>query len=154
MRAGRRLSLIFAFAVSPLYHASAQTLPWPTDAPRSGVASPFPRCASRRPATAPGMSPGLAPAPGFGAPAMPEGAQLCIAEFTKLREDVEKKGKFARSASERKVTREEMCKYITAYATAEGEMGQVHRGKSGQVQHPPPGGDAAQDRARDDRADP
>jgi len=67
------------------------------------------------------MSPQPTPIPGFGAPAspLPEGAQQCIAEFTKLREDVEKKGKTAKAASERKVTRDEMCKYVTAYAVAE-----------------------------------
>jgi hypothetical protein len=42
-----------------------------------------------------------------------------MAEFTKLREEVVRTGVSARSASQRKVPREETCKYITAYAAAE-----------------------------------
>jgi hypothetical protein len=42
-----------------------------------------------------------------------------MAEFTRLREDVERKGVAAKSAGQRKLPREEMCKYITAYAAAE-----------------------------------
>jgi hypothetical protein len=52
---------------------------------------------------------------GMGGGGMPP----CMAEFAKLREEVEKKGKAAKSASERKVGREEMCKYIGTYAEAE-----------------------------------
>ena len=43
----------------------------------------------------------------------------CLAEFTKLREDVQKKGLAAKAAGDRKATREEMCKHITAYNSAE-----------------------------------
>ena len=51
--------------------------------------------------------------PGGGAP------PPCLAEFLRLREDVDKKGRTAKAASEHKATREEMCKHITAYAAAE-----------------------------------
>jgi hypothetical protein len=44
-----------------------------------------------------------------------------MAEFAKLREEVEKKGMAAKAAGQRKVGREEMCKYITTYATAEAK---------------------------------
>jgi hypothetical protein len=57
-------------------------------------------------------------APSFGAPG---GPPPCMVEFTKMREDVQKKGLAAKAASERKVTREEMCKHITLYATAEAK---------------------------------
>jgi hypothetical protein len=73
------------------------------------------------------MSP-APPGPGFGGPP-PPGAQggggggvpPCILEFTRLREDVEKKGKAAKAASEHKATREEMCKHVTVFAQAEGK---------------------------------
>ena len=52
---------------------------------------------------------------GGGAGGMPP----CMAEFTKLREDVEKKGMAAKEASTHKVSREDMCKYVTTYAAAE-----------------------------------
>jgi len=42
----------------------------------------------------------------------------CMAEFVKLREDVQKKGLAAKAAGARKVSREEMCQYITAYYSA------------------------------------
>jgi len=41
------------------------------------------------------------------------------AEFGKLREDVQKCGLAAKAASQHKVSREEMCKHITAYSSAE-----------------------------------
>ena len=43
----------------------------------------------------------------------------CLAEFTKLREDVQKRGLAAKAAGERKVSREEMCKEVTAYSAVE-----------------------------------
>lgn len=43
----------------------------------------------------------------------------CVAEFTKLREDVQKKGVAAKQASEKHASREELCKLITAYGAAE-----------------------------------
>jgi hypothetical protein len=71
----------------------------------------------------------MAPVPGFGAPPPGSGApppsgaqQQCMVDFTKLREEVEKRGKSAKAASEHKVTREEMCKYITAYSVAEAKF--------------------------------
>jgi hypothetical protein len=44
-----------------------------------------------------------------------------MAEFTKLREDVEKKGMAAKAVSQKKPAREEMCKYVSAYADAEAK---------------------------------
>jgi len=43
----------------------------------------------------------------------------CVAEFGKLREDVQKCGLAAKAASQYKVSRGEMCKHITAYTAAE-----------------------------------
>jgi aspartyl-tRNA synthetase len=40
-------------------------------------------------------------------------------EFTKLREEVQKRAQTAKAASERKASREEMCKHITSYSAAE-----------------------------------
>jgi hypothetical protein len=132
MRASR-LSLIFA--VLPAFGAVAQTLPWPTNPPRASAsaaaappAAPYSQPLPMPPATS-APQPGFAAAPlglpggmgaspfGGGPPA--GGMPPCFAEFTRLREDVEKKGKAAKMASEHKATREEMCKQITTYAAAE-----------------------------------
>jgi len=63
------------------------------------------------------------PWPGEAGAATPAPAAplLCLAEFTKLREDVKKKGMAAKAAGQRKAGREEMCKYITTYAEAEAK---------------------------------
>jgi hypothetical protein len=42
-----------------------------------------------------------------------------MAEFAKMREDVQKRGLAAKAASQRKASREEMCKHITDYSAAE-----------------------------------
>jgi hypothetical protein len=47
------------------------------------------------------------------------GIPPCMAEFAKLREDVQKCGLVAKAAGQRKASREEMCKHITAYSAAE-----------------------------------
>lgn len=118
MRASHRLCLIFAFAALTAVPAGAQPLPWPTDQPKPGGTAPWPAAA---PAPAPmmpmappqAMSPQASPFGGGG------GMPPCLAEFTKLREDVEKKGAAAKAAGEHKATREEMCKHIQVYAAAE-----------------------------------
>jgi hypothetical protein len=43
----------------------------------------------------------------------------CMAEFAKLRDEVQKKGLAAKAAGQRKASREEMCKHITGYSAAE-----------------------------------
>jgi len=122
MTAGQRLSLVFAVAVAvlPACRATAQTLPWPSDAPRAAAPAPWPGSG------APAMSPmGAGPPPmapqasPFGGGGGGGGVPPCIAEFGKLRDDVQKKGLAAKAAGERKVSREEMCKHITAYNAAE-----------------------------------
>ena len=59
----------------------------------------------------------------MGAPPMASpfggGAPPCMAEFARLREDVQKRGLAAKAAGQRKVSREEMCKHITDYSAAE-----------------------------------
>jgi hypothetical protein len=47
------------------------------------------------------------------------GMPPCMAEFAKLRDEVQKRGHAAKAAGERKASREEMCKHITAYSAAE-----------------------------------
>jgi hypothetical protein len=130
MGTAHRLLLLIAVAMLPAGHAAAQTVPWPGDAPKAGAAAPWPGSAP-----SPGMSPAMgAPSPGMspmmGAPRPMGGVggggggggmPPCMAEFAKLREDVQKKGMVAKAAGQRKVGREEMCKYITTYATAEAK---------------------------------
>ncbi len=121
MGTGQRLLLVIAAIMLPACHAAAQTLPWPTDSPRAAPsASPWPgdRAPPASSAPAPAMSP-------MGVPAMASpfggggGAPPCMAEFARLREDVQKRGLAAKAAGQRKVSREEMCKHITAYSAAE-----------------------------------
>ena len=65
------------------------------------------------------MAPPVSP---FGGPGGgPGGGPPCLVEFTKMRDDVQKKGLAAKAASERKATQEEMCKHITVYAAAEAK---------------------------------
>jgi hypothetical protein len=49
------------------------------------------------------------------------GQQDCVAEFARLRVDVQKKGLAAKAAGERKASREEMCQHITAYSSVESK---------------------------------
>jgi hypothetical protein len=61
----------------------------------------------------------VAPWPGLPAPAG-RGQPPCMADFVKLREEVEKRGKAAKAASEHKASREEMCRLIMTFADVEG----------------------------------
>jgi len=47
------------------------------------------------------------------------GMPPCMVEFAKLRDDVQKRGLAAKAAGQRKASREEMCKHITAFSAAE-----------------------------------
>ncbi len=67
---------------------------------------------------APGMGGGMG---GGGMGGGGGGPPPCLAEFTKLREDVEKKGLAAKAAGQKHAPREEMCKLITTYAAAEAK---------------------------------
>jgi hypothetical protein len=76
--------------------ANAQTLPWPVDAsPRTNAQ-----------------------------PSGPSGTQqtLCSLEITRLNENVEALRTAARSASERKAKREEMCQYLNELALAATQL--------------------------------
>ena len=122
MSTGQRLLLVMAAIMLPACQAAAQTLPWPSDAPRPAAPAPWP--GSSAPAAAPMPAPAMSP---MGAMPPPQaspfggggGMPPCMTEFTKMREDVQKKGLAAKAAGQRKVSREEMCKHITAYSAAE-----------------------------------
>jgi hypothetical protein len=64
---------------------------------------------------------GMGPAAGAG-PAWPGNPPPCVAEFVKLRENVEKTGLAAKAAHEKNATREQMCKIIETFAAAEEKM--------------------------------
>src|SRR5262245_36485081 len=134
MGTGQRLVLIIAVTMLPIRHAAAQAVPWPTDQPRAASPSPWPTDPQRPAASGPWPSDGAPSASRMPAPAMsPMGAPPaqaspfgggggtppCMAEFAKLRDDVQKRGLAAKAAGQRKVSREEMCKHITAYSAAE-----------------------------------
>ena len=50
-----------------------------------------------------------------------ETQQKCLQDFTRYRGEVEKRAMAAKATSEKKPTREEMCKVVTAYAAAEAK---------------------------------
>jgi hypothetical protein len=119
MRTCQRLLLLVVIMMLAVHHAAAQTqtLPWPTDPPRAGGAAPWPGDRAV-PASPMAASPMVAvPASPFGGGG--GGAPPCVAEFAKLRDDVQKRGLAAKAAGEHKVSREEMCKHITSYSAAE-----------------------------------
>ena len=114
------VAIIMLTAAQEAAAQQVQTLPWPTDPPKAGGPTPWPgdRAVPASPAPAP-MAPMTAvPASPFGGGGG-GGAPPCIAEFAKLRDDVQKRGLAAKAAGQRKVSREEMCKHITAYSAAE-----------------------------------
>src|SRR6266446_8226625 len=119
MGTGQRLLLVIAAIMLPVCPAAAQTLPWPTDSPRAGTAAPWPGERAPAASPAPGMSPMGAPPPMASPFGGGGGAPPCMAEFARLRDDVQKRGLAAKAAGQRKVSRQEMCKHITAYSAAE-----------------------------------
>lgn len=59
---------------------------------------------------------------GPGGPGGPGGAGSgCMAEFSKLQSETEKRGNAAKDGGKRKVAREEMCKLLQGFATAIGK---------------------------------
>ena len=100
--------LALATLILPAGPAIAQTLPWPGDAPGAGAPAPWPGQGGAPPT---GMSSTIG---GGGAP-----PPRCMAEFTRLRGEVEKKGMAAKAAGQRHASREELCALVTSYADAE-----------------------------------
>jgi hypothetical protein len=123
--------------------ANAQSQPWPTNAPQAQPQAGWPSSAPQAqpqqapwPASAPQAQPQpqQAPWPASAQPMAPTGPAMggppmaptavqqdCMREFTSLRQDVEKKGLAAKAGNEKKVTREEMCKLVGLYSTAEAK---------------------------------
>src|SRR5215471_10074503 len=113
----RRLLLTIVIMMLPVCQAGAQTLPWPGSPPQAATA-PWPGArapsASPAPASVGAVPPPMASPLGGGG-----GTPACVEEFAKLRDEVQKRGLAAKTASQRKASREEMCKHITAYSAAE-----------------------------------
>jgi hypothetical protein len=73
-------------------------------------------------------------------PAAPQGggaANPCVAEFTRLRGEVEKKGAVAKTVSDRKGTREEMCSAVSGIHTAQVKWVKYAKDHSSQCGMPP-----------------
>jgi hypothetical protein len=129
------LPLVVAFVAVSALDAGAQPLPWPSNPPSGSAGSPAamtPPSMSPAPPMgaappmmggAPPMMGGGGPPPGMGGggPGMGVGGNPppCVVEFGKLRDEVQKKGTAAKYASEHKTPREEMCKMVVAYSSAE-----------------------------------
>jgi len=131
-KSARVVGLALAVLAGSYVAGHAQLRPWPTDPPsRPPGQAPWPgeaRPAQPAPMVQPAQPMAL-PAPtgpmmGGGAPmgGGPNAAQqACIQEFAKYREEVEKRAIAAKTASEKKATREEMCSLVTAYSAAEAK---------------------------------
>jgi hypothetical protein len=104
MRAGQRVSLVLAVSMLGAWQAGAQTLP------RPGEEAPAPD------ATAPSITP-MEGAPLEAAPMPPDIG--CMIEINKLREDVQKRVLAIKTAFERKLSVEEMCKHARDDSAAE-----------------------------------
>lgn len=112
-----------------LQQANAQGFPpVGSTAPASGSASPFPD--PRAPAGGSPFPPpgGASPFPppgggasGFGAPP-PQGGNPCVAEFTPLRQEAERRAGMVKAASDRRAPPQEACKLIANFANAEAKM--------------------------------
>jgi hypothetical protein len=128
MGTARRVLLAIAAAAPAAMTLSAgpaaAQMPWPGDAqPQRSAPWPGSPAPTGMMAPPPAMG-GGGPGPGMGGPGpgMGGGGQPpCMGEFVKLREEVEKRGKIAKAASEHKANREEMCKLITTFAEVEGK---------------------------------
>ena len=121
--------------------AAAQTLPWPTDPPpRQSTTAPWPSAPAPAPMVA-APSAAVAPrpmAPPSGGPpadCMPKFNELRAA-VDKLRESVDKVAASARSKSEKKASREDVCTAITNYAAAESRWAKYTSRQYGALRHP------------------
>ncbi len=94
-----------------------QQAPWPASAPAAPAMAAPPMGGGFGGA---GFGGGGLGGGGMGGPP-PETQRECIGPFTALRADVEKRGMAAKAGSEKKVSREEMCKLVTLYSTAEAK---------------------------------
>lgn len=110
------VALSLAIVAASTIAAGAQTLPWPTDAPRPQSQAPWP-------GSAPPPQPMTMPAPGapMGPPAGAAPNPQCLAQFNVHRQEVEKRALAARAGGEKHVSRDEMCKLVGAYAAAEAK---------------------------------
>jgi hypothetical protein len=142
MTSARVLAVALAVGAGSVVAAHAQSQPWPTSAPQPQAQAGWPSSAPQAqpqqatwPASAPKAQPQpqqapwpsspqpMATGPAMGGPPMAPTAtqEQCVREFTTLRQEVEKKGMAAKAGNEKKVTREEMCKLVSIYATAEAK---------------------------------
>ena len=84
--------------------AHAQLAPWPDPPPQQ--ASPWPQQAPQQ--ASPWQQPQQGPP--------------CLPEFTKLRNETEKRGIALKKASDRRASPQEACKLLTAFTSAEAKM--------------------------------
>jgi hypothetical protein len=132
-RLTRSVPLVVALLVGSAVAAAAQ---WPgsSSAPTAAGPSPF----DNPPAAPPGAR---APSPFDNPPASPFGGSPqqppCMDEFMPMRQEAEKRAGLIREAGKKKAPREEICKLLQAFATAEGKMLKFVETKSQQCAIPP-----------------
>ena len=152
-----RVSAILAISLALLSTAPAlaQAPAWPTDAPKqapSGGGQAWPTDQGQQPTAPSGFSqpaqPGGfgPPRPGFGPPGgggmgPPPGNQAaleaCNNEFNRLRGEVDKKGAVAKGISDRRGSRDDLCKAITGLHGAMANWAKYAKSKSTACGIPP-----------------
>jgi len=103
-----RRAMIAAACMAPfmLGMAHAQLAPWPQQAPQQ--VSPWPQQQAPQQVSPWSQAPQQTPP--------------CLPEFTKLRNETEKRGLALKQASERKASPQEACRLLTAFTAAESKM--------------------------------
>jgi len=118
-----------------------QLQPWPGGPPQPQQPQAWP---DSRQASAPaGVAPASVGPPagpsamGFGPPAQQPGENPCMAEFTRLRGEVEAKGRVAKAVSQRKGSREDLCSAVGAIAAAQTRWVKFAVGRASSCGIPP-----------------
>ena len=126
-----KLALASALALN-VTGAAAQLQPWPDQQPQPPQSQTRAWPGESQPAAAPQAAavqpPPMTVAPpppmmggGFGAPPPPsaQGNSACLVEFSRLRGEVEKAGKVAKTVNDKHGSREEFCKAFTSLHAAQ-----------------------------------
>lgn len=113
----------------PAQQGGGPGAPWPSSPPRTGTMPP------PGPMGAAPMGAGpMTPVPGGGGAG---GQPPCMAEFTKLQAETDKRGKAAKAGVDKKVPREELCKLFTSFASAIGSWAKFAADKAPTCGIPP-----------------
>lgn len=119
-RAAVIAACLFAVTAAP---AAAQA-PWPAQPQQQPGMAPWPGQPQQQPATAPWPSQSQQQQPAAASPwtAQPQQEPPCVREFSKLRDDAQKRANAIRVAGERKATPKEACALFNSFSAAEVKL--------------------------------